>query len=68
MATVHFLMLDSESPSLKGSLQHSFVVQDLTKVGGCTFVPAIVCMQKLRQKMCCAVSFLCALTCRSCWC
>lgn len=33
MATVHFLMLDSESPSHKGSPQHSFVLQDLAKVG-----------------------------------
>ncbi|KAF6260686.1 Metallo-dependent phosphatase-like protein [Scenedesmus sp. NREL 46B-D3] len=32
MATVHFLMLDSESPSHKGSPQHSFVLQDLAKV------------------------------------
>uniref|UniRef100_A0A383W7I1 Purple acid phosphatase C-terminal domain-containing protein n=1 Tax=Tetradesmus obliquus TaxID=3088 RepID=A0A383W7I1_TETOB len=32
MATVHFIMLDSESPSHRGSPQHNFVVQDLAKV------------------------------------
>jgi hypothetical protein len=32
MATVHFLMLDSESPSYNGSPQYNFVAQDLAKV------------------------------------
>lgn len=33
MGTVHFLMLDSETPSNSGSPQNKFVVDDLDKVG-----------------------------------
>jgi hypothetical protein len=70
MATVHFLMLDSESPSHRGSPQHSFVVQDLAKVGGFSFVYNSLYVQAIAccAWNSCAVVCLCAQACMSCWC
>jgi hypothetical protein len=57
MATVHFLMLDSESPSHKGSPQHRFVVQDLAQVRGLNLIHAVALPAVVLELVCAVKSY-----------